>query len=148
MGFGAGLRLGQAEGADQLATGQPRQVAFLLRIGAIVQDRAAADRVVDAHQRGAGGAARGDFFDGERVRDIVGVGAAPVLRHDHAEQAQRAHFGDNLFRQAAVAVPLGGAGGQALAGKGARAVADHLLLFGVVAVHGRLAWWCSAGGFL
>ncbi len=141
VGLRAGLRLGQAERTDQLAAGQRRQIAILLRFGAVVQDRAAADRAVHAHQRRASRAAGGDLLDRQRVGDVVRIGAAPLLGHDHAEQAERAHLGDDLVGQLSAAVPLRGVRLQTFLGEGARGVADHSLLLGVFAVHGAVVGW-------
>ena len=158
--LGAGLRLGQTERADPAAGREVLQIAVFLRGAAEVEDRPAADRVVHAHQRGARSAARGDLFERERIGDVVGVRAAPLRRHDHAEKAEFAHLRDDLRGQLRVAIPLRRVRREPLGGEVASGVADHPLLVGVEAVHGlgpvlcvcsrwvqRLAVGFDAGGF-
>ncbi|MNZ46568.1 hypothetical protein D3C78_642520 [compost metagenome] len=130
VGFGAGLRLGEAEAADGAAAGQVGQPAVLLRLAAVLEDRAAAYRVVDAHQRASGAVAGGDFLDRQGIGHIVDVGAAPGFRHYHAEQTELAHLGDQGVVDPAGLFPGLGVGRDLAAGEIARHVADHALLFG------------------
>ena len=92
--LGAGLRFGEGEAADGATAGQFSQPLVLLRLRAVIQHRAAAHRIVDAHQRAGGAVAGGDFLHGQGVGDVVDIAAAPFFRDDHAEQAKLSHLGD------------------------------------------------------
>src|SRR5690606_19176822 len=61
-GVGAGMRLGQGEGADLLAAGQRWQKTTLLFVASEPQDRRAPNRVVHAHDGRAGTVTSGNFF--------------------------------------------------------------------------------------
>ncbi|MNH18760.1 hypothetical protein D3C79_784770 [compost metagenome] len=127
--FGAGLRLGQAEATDHLASRQALQPGLLLFGAAVGEQRAAADRVVDAHQRTGSAIASGDFFNRQGIGDIVGVAAAPLFRYDHAEQAQLAHLLDHCIIDPAGFFPGLGMGRNLATGEIAGHVADHDLFF-------------------
>ncbi|MNQ87009.1 hypothetical protein D3C85_1022190 [compost metagenome] len=142
VGFGAGLRLGQAEAADRLAAGQVREPEILLRLAAEIQDRAATDRVMNTHQRTDGAIAGGDFFHGQGIGDVIDVAAAPFFGHHHAEQAQLAHL-----RYQGVIDPAGflhglGLGRDLATGEVAGHVADHALLFTQFEVVHRASLLC------
>ena len=62
---------------------------------------------MDTHHGGGSGASHRDFFDGERIGDVVGIRAAPFLGHDHAEQTQLPHPDHGVVRDPAVFLPLG-----------------------------------------
>jgi gluconate 5-dehydrogenase len=70
QGVGAGVRLGQRVGADQLRTREPRQVARLLVVGAEVHDRERPDRRVAADRSSERGTHRQVFAD-VRGADLV-----------------------------------------------------------------------------
>ena len=127
--FGTGLGFGQAEAADGLAAGQIRQPGLFLFFAAVVEHRAAAHRVVDAHQRAGGTVAGGDFFHRQGVGDVVDIGAAPFLGHHHAQQAQLAHLRHQGVIDPAGLFPGLGMGRDFAAGKIPGHVADHDLLF-------------------
>jgi hypothetical protein len=114
------------------------QVVVFLRRRAEIQDRTAAHRVVHAHHRGARRTARGNFFERERIRHVVGVRTAPFRGHHHAEQTQLAHLLHHFVGQDAVAIPLRGVRRKPFCGEFARRVANHALLVGMEIVH-RLA---------
>ncbi|MNJ48878.1 hypothetical protein D3C77_440850 [compost metagenome] len=109
-GIGTGLRLGQGKGAEHGAAGQRCEELLLLLVVAKLEDGHAAHRVVHAHDGRAGTIAGGDFFQSHGVGHVTGVATAPLLRHQHAEQAQPGHLLDCLFREAMFAVPLFGKG--------------------------------------
>ncbi|MNO88632.1 hypothetical protein D3C76_800880 [compost metagenome] len=134
-GIGTGLGFGQRESTEHGATGQGLEEALFLVGIAVIEDRHATDRVVHAHDGRAGTVARGDFFQGHGVGQVTGIATAPLLRHQHAEEAQLAHFGDGFLGEAVFTVPLGGEGFQAFLGKIPCRVA-YLLLF-VIGDHGE-----------
>ena len=85
-GVGAGVRLGQAVGAEQLPADHVRQQVAALRLGAELVDRVAGQRVHADAQRDAGPAGR-ELLDHLQV-DLVGLAAAAdVLAEGQAEQA-------------------------------------------------------------
>ncbi len=129
MRLRAGLRFGEGEAADGATTGQFSQPLVLLRLRAVIQHRAAAHRIVDAHQRAGGAVAGGDFFHGQGVGHVVDIAAAPFFRDDHAEQAKLAHLGDQSVVDPAGLFPGLCMGGDLAAGEVARHVADHALVF-------------------
>ncbi len=102
---------------------------MLLGLAAVVEDRPAADRVVDAHQRASGSVTGGDFLHGQGVGDIVDVGAAPFLGHHHAQQAQFTHLVDEAVVDPAGLFPSLGMGRDLATGEVAGHVADHHLFF-------------------
>ena len=81
-----------------------------------------------AHDGRAGTVARGDFFQGHGVGQVTGIASAPLLRHQHAEEAQLAHLGDGFLGETVFTVPLGGERFQPFLGKVPGRVA-YLLLF-------------------
>ena len=107
--LGAGLRLGQAEGADQFAARRAAQVAVLLRFGAVVQDGTAAYRSCarSSAWRRPRSRWRSPRWRARRPRSRYRC--RPTLGHDHAQQAERAHLLHHLRRQRARLVPLRGA---------------------------------------
>ena len=131
VGFGARLGLGETEAADFEPLGHVGEIGLLLRVAAELEDGAAAHGTVHAHQRGGGGAARGDLLDGKRIGNIVGVGTTPFIRHHHAEQTQVAQLGhgsvidpSRLFEARRMRL-------QFLERELARGIANHALLVGI-----------------
>ena len=61
---------------------------------------------------------------------MVGAGAVPFRRHQHAHQPEPAHAGEEVVGVAALQVPPAGMGGELALGEVARHVADHALLVG------------------
>ncbi|MCY1293626.1 hypothetical protein D9M70_428910 [compost metagenome] len=128
-GIRPGLGLGEGEGADHLAAGQGTQEALLLLLAAVLEDGHAAHRVVHAHDGGAGAVTGGDLLQGHGVGQVAGGRAAPLFRHQHAEEAQLRHLTDGLGGEAMLAVPVGGEGLQPLLGELPRHVADLDFVF-------------------
>ncbi|KPY62495.1 hypothetical protein ALO94_200621 [Pseudomonas syringae pv. spinaceae] len=85
---------------------------------------------MNAYQRAGGGVGGGDFLNRECIGNVVYVGAAPLLRDHHAQQAQLAEFGNQCVIDPARFFPGLGMRGDFVAGKVARHVANHYLLFG------------------
>lgn len=133
-GIGASLRLGQGESTEHRTCRQRGEELLFLLLVAEAQDRHATHRVVHAHDGRAGAIARSDFLQGHGIGHITGVATAPLLRHQHAEQAQFGHLVDGLFREAMVLVPLLGKRLQAFLGERTYRVGDLLLL--VIYQHG------------
>ena len=86
------LRLGQGEGGELGAGRQVAHVALLLGLGAVVQDRHDAHRVVAAHHGRERPVAGRDLGQRQGVGDMVGARPAPLGRHRHAHEAQRAQL--------------------------------------------------------
>ena len=105
-GVGAARRLGDAEGLQaQFAGGDLRQIAFLLRVAAVPQDRAH-----DVHLRVAGGAVaagrRGSPPGSPRPLPRAEPAAAVFLRDQRREIAGLGQRCDELGRIGALAVEL------------------------------------------
>ena len=83
---GAGVRLGEREGADRLAARQLSQPALALRIASGVRDHFGHQRVGHRQRHRDGRAGPRDRFDRQRVADVVPAEAAPGLRDRDAEQ--------------------------------------------------------------
>lgn len=124
------MRFGQAEATDGPAGGELFQPGVFLLIGPVIEDRTAAHRAVNAHQRASGGVGGGDFLNCQRIGNVVDVGAAPLLRDHHAQQPQLAEFGNQRVVDPASFFPGLGMWSYFIAGKVARHVANHYLLFG------------------
>ena len=128
-GIGAGVRLGEAEGAQHLAARQRFQPLLLLLRRAVGQQRRAVGRVVDAHHRREPAVGRRDLLQRQHVGDHVGAGAAPFGRHAHAHEAQPAHLGQQRARDLARRLPGADMGQHLLLREGAGGVADQDLFF-------------------
>nr|GFA09643.1 hypothetical protein [Tanacetum cinerariifolium] len=87
-------------------------------------------RAVHAHQRTGGAICGGDFFDRQGVGHVIDVAAAPLLGDDHAQQAQLTKLGDERVVDPAGFLPGLRVGGDFIARKISRHVADHHLFFG------------------
>ncbi|MNI19216.1 hypothetical protein D3C73_726460 [compost metagenome] len=129
-GIGAGIRLGQAETADQFARDEAGQIFLFLLVGAVGEDRIDDQRGLDAHHRAV---ARIDPFDlagDEAIGDVGGIGCAIFFRKRDAEEAGLTHQLEEadigLFLKIGFLDPWQEFG----LGKGGRRVADHTLLFG------------------
>ena len=136
-GVGTRLRLGQREGADLAAFGDRAHVLLLLRLGAVLQDAVAEQRVVDRHDGRVRGIAGGDLDHRQHVGDRVHAGAAVFGRHFDAHQAVLAQQADVLQRELADPVEMLGAGRDLLLRDAPRHVLDHQLLFGESEIHGK-----------
>ncbi|MNN21613.1 hypothetical protein D3C81_1349420 [compost metagenome] len=128
-GIGTGLGLGEGEGADHLARGQRLQEALLLLLAAVLEDGHAAHRVVHAHDGGAGAVTGGYLLQSHGVGQVAGGRAAPLFRHQHAEEAQLGHLAQGLDGETMLAVPGLGEGFQPLLGELPGHVADLDFVF-------------------
>jgi hypothetical protein len=127
---GAGMRLGQAEATEHLATRQRLQPVLLLLVAAVLHRDAAGQRVLHADDRRRGAVTGSDLLEDEHQRHVVHAGAAPFLGDDHAERAEFAELAQRLGRKGVMAVPLGSEGRQPLLREVAQRVADHFLFLG------------------
>ena len=93
--IGAGVGLGQTEGADPLAAGHRREEAAFLLLGAEPLDGVDPHAVVDGEAEADRRADAGDLLDGDHVADGVHLRAAIRLRRLEAEKMERSHLLDN-----------------------------------------------------
>ncbi len=135
-GIGAGLRFGEGKGADLLAARQRAKEIALLLVVAETQDGHATHRVVHAHDGRAGAVTGGDLLQRHGIGQVARVAAAPLLRHQHAEETERGHLADRLGRVTVLAAPLFGEGLQALPGELPGHLGDRALI--LIGQHGRL----------
>ena len=136
-GIRTGLRLGQRERADVRAFSDCAHVQLLLRLGAVLQDAGAEQRIVDRHDGGVRAIGGGNLDHRQRIADRVHAGAAVLGRHLDAHQAVLAQQLDVLQRKLAAAVELLGAGGDLFLRDPAGHVLDHQLFFGKAEIHVR-----------
>jgi hypothetical protein len=113
-------------------------VPLLLRLGAEPSDRLG-DHVGHrrGHRRGAVGG--GELHQGERVRDRPGPGPTVRLRDVHREQPELAQAADQVGREPAEPIVLGGDGRDPLAREPARRVLDGALDVVREELHARAA---------
>ena len=96
-GIRAALRLGQAEGADDLAGGQARQIAALLRLGAVDQDAQRADADIGAEERAEGRRGLAELEGDMHLVDQAEPEPAILRRGGEAEQPQPPHLLDDAL---------------------------------------------------
>ena len=129
-GVRAHMRLGQAERAEHLALRQRREPLLLLRVVAVAHQDGV-DRAVGHGNRGAGAAvAGGDFFEHQRQRQVVELGAAVFLGHADAVGAELGQALVHVLGEVVFLVPFRGVRPELFLGKGAHRVADHFLVLG------------------
>ena len=114
-GVRARAGLGQPERGELPARGEVGQPLALLLLVAEEQDRHRPERGVRGHRDRDGGVDPRQLLDRDRVRERVGAGAAVLLRDRDAHQPELGHLGDELVREALLAVELGGERRDALA---------------------------------
>src|SRR5205085_2693672 len=109
-GVRAGLGLGQRERAEGLAAGERGHEAAPLLVGAEAEDRqrdrARVHRDGDADTR----VRPRELLEDEDVREEVRARAPVLLRDADAHQAELGELGEELAREAVLAVPLGRVG--------------------------------------
>ena len=128
--IGAGVRLGQAEAADEFARGELRQVLLALLFRAVGEDGIHDERGLHRHHRAIAGVHRLDFARDEAIADIAGADAAIFFRNGHAEQAEFAHFAEDRGIGVLVEIGVDHARLKLFLRIGMRGVADHALVFG------------------
>ena len=134
---GARGRLGQAEAGELLAAGLRHEVALLLLLRAVAQQRERVQPDVDRDQRPEGRLAALDLLAGERLGDEVEPGAAVLLGDDDPEQAQLGHALDHRHVELVVDVVLDRVRQHALVHELPDGVLDQPLLRSQVEIHGR-----------
>ena len=103
-GVGAGVGLGEAEGAQLFAGGQVGQVFFLLLLGAEVLNGPAAQGGVGGNGDTGAGAGLGDFLHRHDVFQGAHTHTAELLGDRNAQKADLAHLGDQLEGEALLLV--------------------------------------------
>ena len=121
---GAGARLRHGERADVLARDQLGQVLALLRVGAVAADLVDAQIGVRAVGEPDGGRAAADLLHGDAVLEIAEPGAAVLLLHRDAVQAEVAELGPELARELVRFVDLRGERRDLVGGEAAHAGAQ------------------------
>jgi hypothetical protein len=100
-GVGAGVLLGQREGANRVAGCQAPQPFLFLRGGAELGNRLGDERGVDRGDDRDDRAGPGEGLDRQRVSDVVPSAAAPLARDRRAKQAERRRLADQRTRELA-----------------------------------------------
>ena len=106
-GVGSRLGLGERERADQLAARERRHEARALLLGAEAEQRQRDGARVDGDRDADSRVAARELLEHEHVRDEVGPGAAVLLRHADAHQAELGELREDVAREAVLAIPLG-----------------------------------------
>ena len=101
---GAGAGLGHGDGADQFAGGELGQPAFLLLLGAVMQDVGRDDAGMQRRAEGVEAGER-EFAVDHRLMGEGAAGAAIFLRHRGAQQTGLAGLGPDLALVHAFFVP-------------------------------------------
>ena len=102
-------------------------------------DRKAGHRVGHRDDDRRRGAHASQLLDREHVGEDVGAGASVLLGHHHPQDPHLAELLDDLRRKAPGLLPLGDARGDLRPRELAHGVADPLLVFGQLEVHGAAA---------
>jgi hypothetical protein len=105
-GVGAGVRLGDRVGADDLPGDAARQVLLALRVGAELVDREGGEVGVGVHRGGDPGAHLRHLLDEDALGDLVGADAAVLLREHDAEQAELTEHREDLDGELLLALRL------------------------------------------
>ena len=132
--IGAEVRLGQAEAADQLGLGELGQIFLLLRLGAVGVDRMHHQRRLHRERRAIAGIDALHLARDQAIGDVAQPRAAVFLRDGRAEQAERAHLGQQFLVDLLLAPGEPHPRHQLVLRERARAVAHHALFLGQVAV--------------
>ena len=127
-GVRARLRLGQPEGAELAARGQVRQPLLLLLLRPEQVDRLRPERRVRAHRDRHRGVDARELLDGDRVGQRVAARAAVLLGERDPHQPELAELGDDLVREALLAVERLGDRRHLALGEVADGAADQLMV--------------------
>ena len=125
---GAGGGLGQPEAGELLAARLRHQVALLLLLGPVAQQRERVQPDVDGDQRPERGFAALDLLARERLGDEVEPGAAVLLRDDDSEHPELGHALDRPHVELVVDVVLDRVREDALVDELANGLLDSSLL--------------------
>jgi hypothetical protein len=135
-GVAAGLGLGQPERAEPPPRAQVGQVLLLLLLGAEQVDRLGAQRRVRAHRDRNGRVDARELLDRQRVGERVAARAAVLLGERDPHEPELAQLGDDLVREALLAVELLGHRRDLVAGEVADGLLDEAVVVGEVEEHG------------
>ena len=124
---GAGVGLGQAEAADDLALGQAGEVFAALLLAAVGEDRVHHEARLDRHRRAVAAVDPLDGAGDQAVADIAQAGAAIFVRDGRAEQAELAHLIEDRAVEMLFEISLGDARLELGLGVALGGVADHPL---------------------
>ena len=102
----AGGRLGQPEARELLAARLRGEVALLLLLVRVLEERERVEPDMDGDERAEGRLAALDLLADERLGDEVEPCAAVLLGDDHAEQAELGHALDDPHVEVVVDVVL------------------------------------------
>ena len=133
----AGRRLGEPEARELLAAGLRHEVALLLLLARVLEQREGVQPDVDGDQRPECGFAALDLLARERLGDEVEAGTAVLLGHHDPEQAELGHALDDPQVEVVVDVVLDRVRQHALVDECADGALDQALLGGEIEVHGR-----------
>ena len=102
----AGFGLGEREGAEMLPARERRDEARLLLVGPVDEEWQCDRARVHGDRHPHSGVGARQLFEHEDVGQEVHAGAAVLLRHARAHQAELRQLGEELAREVVVAVPL------------------------------------------
>ena len=142
-GVAAGVGLGERVAAELLAARERRQQPRLLLGGAVALDRC--DRQARVHRDGdreAGVVAR-QLLDDEAERGVVESGAAVLLGHGHAQDAELGERAQRVDRHVVRGVPAGGVGGDLALAELAYERLHLALRVGQLGDHARMVASCA-----
>ncbi|MNT14879.1 hypothetical protein D3C72_1499000 [compost metagenome] len=143
----AGVGLGDGDRPHLLARDRGHQVGLLHRLGALLEDGARGDELLNDDGRGeAAHAAAGDFLAEDHRVEGVGGGPAVLLGVGQAQKAHLAHAAPDVFGNAAVGLPFVGVGRHLVFHEAAHGGPEELMiLVEVNGLHYRLlrqtGWW-------
>ena len=129
-------RLGEAEGGELAPAREVGQPLPLLLLGSEEQKRHRPERGVRGDRDRHGGVDPRQLLDRDGVGERVAPRATVLLRDGDAHEAELGQLGDDLVREAVLAVELLCDGRDPLLGERADGVAQELVLVREVEVHG------------
>ena len=107
-GVGAGLGLGQGERTEMLAPRERRHEAGALLLRPVREQRQRRRARVHRNRDTDTRVGTRELLQHDDVGEEVGAGAAVLLRHAHAHQAELGELREDVPREPLLAVPLGG----------------------------------------
>ena len=126
---GTRVGFGQTESAELLAGEQVGQVLCLLLVSAVVEDRPAAQGSVSRDDNSSGCADSGEFFHSDRIRDVVGAGAAVFSGERNAHHTELSHLFDIFLGESVFLIDVSSDGFDFGKGKFPYQFSYFLLLF-------------------
>jgi hypothetical protein len=132
---GSRAGLGEPEGGELLPGSEVGKPFPLLLLGAEEVDRHRPEGRVRRDRDRDGRVDSRQLLDRDRVRDRVAAAAAVLLRNRHPHKTEPRELGDEVVREAVLAIELLGDRRDLLLREVPDRAADELLLFGQVEVH-------------